>query len=91
MIDPLLLADDGSVCSLFVGELSLDLGLLISRRSGLASSALPLKLASEESSGVTSCKVPANSGRMSGTAPSEYAVACSCLNEVDRGASGIFS
>ena len=81
--------DDDSVWSLFVGEPSLCFGLLISERSGSGgSSNRPLKLASEESSGVRSCKVPANSGCLSAVGLSEYGATSFWPCEDDRGESG---
>ena len=57
-------------------------------RSGSgASSNRPLKLASEESSGVRSCKVPANSGYVSAAGLSEYGAASfwPCEDGMDSG------
>lgn len=87
--DGLYPADDGFVDSLLVGERSLCLGLLMSERCGSgASSILPLKLASEESSGVVSGVVPASSGRVSLVGLSEYGATSFWPIEGDRGESG---
>ena len=88
-VESLYLADDDSVWSLSVGEPLPCLGLLISERSGSgASSNRPSKLASEDSSGVRSCKVPANSGCVSAAGLSEYDATSFWPCDGDGGESG---